>query len=108
VSNHHRTHVLTYLARMARFYDGWFNGSPNSIRRDRAHPIAPIQADFQSYGQGLQNFLIVSIKRHLFKRRWNHAKQHDSTFFYLVSISGTKLKPSLFTTEARLSGRNSA
>ena len=59
VSNHHSTHVLTNLARMARFYDGWLIGSPNSIRRDRAYPIAPIQADFQSYGQGLQNFLIV-------------------------------------------------
>ena len=59
VSNHHSTYVLTYLARMARFYDGWLSGSPNSFHRDRAHPIAPIQADFQSYGQGLQNILIV-------------------------------------------------
>ena len=59
VSNHHSTHVLTYLARMARLYNEWLCDSKNSIPRDWAHPIAPIQTDFQSYGQGLQNILIV-------------------------------------------------
>lgn len=34
--------------------------SQNSIYRDRAHPIAFIQANFKSYRQGLQDILIVS------------------------------------------------
>ena len=48
------------LSRMARFYYGRFSNSQNSIYRDRAHPIAFIQANFKSYRQGLQDILIVS------------------------------------------------
>lgn len=46
VSNHHSTHVLTYLARMARFYDERFSNSPNSFHRDRTRSITSIQANF--------------------------------------------------------------
>lgn len=58
--NHRSPHVLTHFPRMARFYYGRFSNSQNSIYRDRAHPIAFIQANFQSYWQGLQDILIVS------------------------------------------------
>ena len=58
--NHRSPYVFAHLSRMARFYDGRFSNSQNSIYRDRAHPIAFIQANFKSYRQGLQDILIVS------------------------------------------------
>ena len=60
VPNHRSPHVLTHFPRMARFYDGWLSYSPNSLYRDRAHPIAFIQAYIEPYRQGLQDILIVS------------------------------------------------
>lgn len=58
--NHRSPHVLTHFPRMARFYYGRFSNSQNSIYRDRAHPIAFIQAYIEPYRQGLQDILIVS------------------------------------------------
>lgn len=63
--NHRSSHVLTHFPRMARFYYGRLSYSPNSLYRDRAHPIAFIQANFKSYRQGLQDILIVSTHKTL-------------------------------------------
>ena len=42
------------------FTMGGSSYSPNSLYRDRAHPIAFIQAYIEPYRQGLQDILIVS------------------------------------------------
>lgn len=66
VPNHHYPHVFAHLSRMARFYDGWISNSTNSLYRDRAHPIAFIQAYIEPYRQGLQDILIVSTIKTLY------------------------------------------
>lgn len=60
VPNHRSPYVFAHLSRMARFYDGRFSNSQNSIYRYRAYPIAFIQAYIEPYRQGLQDILIVS------------------------------------------------